>query len=98
MFFTYLSKSMRSEGKENHRNLWFTLRSRKVKTVSEAIHEVVGKINQAGMQLETAAHARGAKRLQEKDGTQPETTLRIRRVLPKCNLSFKLQLDCFFFF
>jgi len=62
--------------------LCITLRSRKVKTVSEVIHEVVGKINQAGMQLETAAHARGAKMLQEKDGTQLETTPRIRRVLP----------------
>ena len=64
------------------------------------IHEVVGKIKQTGMQtspseLETAAHVLGAKRLQEKDGAQPE---RIPRVLPNCNLSLNLELDCFLFF
>jgi hypothetical protein len=79
--------------------LWFTLRSRKVKTVSrEVIHEVVGKIKQTGMQLETAAHVLGAKRLQEEDGTQPETTPKRPRVLPNCNLSLNLELDCFLFF
>ena len=74
--------------------LWFTLRSRNVKTVSEVRH-VVGKIKQTGMQLETATHVLGAKRLQEKDGAQPE---RIPRVLPNCNLSLNLELDCFLFF